>query len=262
MKQLLFLAWQDPESRRWFTIGRLTFDGVNYQFVYTQGVREAQQNSNFQALHSFPVLGKVYRSSQLFPLFSNRLMRPSRPDYKEYIEWLNLPAWARDPIAILARSGGQKATDTLEVFACPEKDEDGSYHAHFFARGLQYLPDSNKQRVTQLQKQETLIFKPEPTNEHDPQAILVFTHDGYQVGYFPRYLAPDVHRLLNNNRQEVKVLVEQVNHAPIPIQFRLLCHLIAPWPDDFQPFSTAEYQPLITDGETDDSQKETLFCPV
>jgi hypothetical protein len=245
MTKLLFLAWQDPESRRWFPIGRLTFVQEKYEFAYTQGAREAQEKANFQELHSFPELEKIYRSPELFPLFSNRLMRPSRPDYKHYIEWLNLPENEKDPIAILARSGGQKATDYLEVFACPEKDENGKYHVHFFTRGLRHYPDS-LERVTQLKPGEPLLLLPEPTNIHDSQAILVSTQDQYKLGYCPRYLTPDIHQLSNNFQQEVKVLVERVNLAPTPIQLRLLCQMIAPWPDEFNPFSSFEYQPIVT----------------
>ncbi|WP_414567038.1 hypothetical protein [Nostoc sp. CCY 9925] len=48
--QTLFLAWQDPNSRSCFTIGRLTFDGVKYKSVYTQGVKDAQQTCSFSPL--------------------------------------------------------------------------------------------------------------------------------------------------------------------------------------------------------------------
>ena len=58
----LFLAWQEPKSRHWFTIGQLTFDGKYYQFVYTRGVKQAQTESNFQLLHSFPERDRVYRT--------------------------------------------------------------------------------------------------------------------------------------------------------------------------------------------------------
>ena len=50
---MLFLAWQDPVSRAWFPIGRLSSDGTTYQFVYTQGVKVAQQQCAFQPLPSF-----------------------------------------------------------------------------------------------------------------------------------------------------------------------------------------------------------------
>lgn len=122
----LFLAWQDPISRFWFPIGRLTFDGSVYQFVYTQGVKEAEEKSAFKPLSSFPCLDEVYTSTQLFPVFVNRLMSQSRPDYQRFIEWLNIPNDEHDPLTILARSGGERETDTLAVVPCPEVDERGS----------------------------------------------------------------------------------------------------------------------------------------
>ncbi|GAA6624280.1 hypothetical protein [Scytonema sp. NUACC26] len=61
----LFLAWQDPISRAWFPIGRLTFDGEKYQFVYTYGSVEAQSKYGFQPLFAFPNLNKVYTSIEL-----------------------------------------------------------------------------------------------------------------------------------------------------------------------------------------------------
>lgn len=70
----LFLACLDPISRFWFPIGRLTFDQGIYQFVYTQGVKEAEEKSALKALSSFPHLDEIYTSTQLFPAFANRLM--------------------------------------------------------------------------------------------------------------------------------------------------------------------------------------------
>jgi hypothetical protein len=84
-------------------------------------------------------------------------------------------------------------------------------------------------------------------NPYDNRALLLRTDDGYNVGYCPRYLLDDVFKLLRQTsgaEQTVKVTVERVNLPPIPIQFRLLCKLKAPWPDGFQPFSSSIYQPI------------------
>lgn len=241
----LFLAWQDPQSRCWFPIGRLTYDGNYYQFVYTQGVEKARNRCKFQPLPSFPSFNKVYESVELFPLFSNRLMRPSRPDYKEYIKCLNIPQNEDDPIAILARSGGQKATDTFAVFPCPEPDENGLYHIHFFVHGLRYFPRCSIERVDELRKDEPLYLVHDAQNRYDNKALLLRTEDRHNVGYCPRYLVNDVHDLLQQNPQLLHVHVERVNQAPTPIQFRLLCSMTAEWPRDFRPFSNREYQSIV-----------------
>ncbi|MBR8828887.1 MAG: HIRAN domain-containing protein [Gomphosphaeria aponina SAG 52.96 = DSM 107014] len=241
----VFLAWQDFNSRRWFPIGKLTYNGIQYQFVYTQGVKNAQKECEFQPLFSFPDLEKVYTSKELFPLFANRVMRRSRPDYKTYLECLNIPQNADEPMAILYRSGGKKATDTFEIFPEPEPDENGLYQLHFFVHGLRYFPDSSLDRVNKLQQNEPLYLVHDAQNHYDPLALLLRTEDNYNVGYCPRYLVDDLHQLIEKNPQKLNLQVERVNPAPTPIQFRLLCNLTAQWDADFQPFSTTDYQPLI-----------------
>jgi len=241
----LFLAWQDPQSRAWFPIGKLTSDGSSYKFVYIHGAEKAQVECGFQPLHSFPSLNKSYQSEELFPLFANRLMRPSRPDFGDYIEWLNVPHQADDPIAILARSSGRKATDTFEVFPQPEPDEDGLYHIHFFSHGLRYLPTCSMDRIASLQPDEQLYVMRDVQNPYDPNALLLRTGDRHPVGYLPRYLAHDACELLDQNSQGLQVHVERINLAPTPLRFRLLCNMTARWADDFHPFSGDEYHPIL-----------------
>lgn len=239
----LFLAWQDPKSRSWFPIGRLTFDGDKYQFVYTQGASLAQKKCGFESLLSFPRLDEVYKSTQLFPVFSNRLMPRSRPEYSDFVQSLNIPQHEDDPIAILARSGGQRKTDTLTVFPYPEPDEEGRYHIHFFSHGLRHLPDCAIGRINQFELGEKLWLAHEFQNIYDSQALTLHTEDHYIVGYCPRYLNSEVFELLRQNQRLVEVCVERVNQ-PTPLQFRLLCNMTAQWSDDFRPFSSQDYQPL------------------
>lgn len=234
----LFLAWQNPVSDAWFPIGRLFFDGKRYQFVYTQGVIAAQQECGFQLLPSFPDLDKVYESPELFPLFANRLLRRSRPDYTDFMQWLNLPIDEDNPIAILARSGGQRVTDNLAVFPYLEPDENGVYHLRFFAQGLLNLPPETGDRISCLQTGEALHLVCS-TNSH-----ALRTEDGYLVGYCPRYLLDNLLEVLRQYPEQVKVKVDRVNPPPTPLQLRLLCHLKADLPSGFYPFSNAMYQPV------------------
>ncbi|MEH2146883.1 hypothetical protein [Nostoc sp.] len=41
--------------------------------------------------------------------------------------------------------------------------------------------------------------------------------------------------------------VERVNPVPTTLQLRLLCNMTAEWHEDFRPFSSQEYQPLVAD---------------
>lgn len=238
----LFLAWQDAKSRCWFPIGRLTFDGEKYEFVYTRGVKEAEQYG-FAPLLSFPYLKGVYTSTYLFPVFANRLMPRSRPDYADFIQWLNISQHEDDPIAILARSEGQRKTDTLTVFPSPELDEDGRYHLHFFSHGLRYLPKCSIEKINSFKPEEKLWLAHEFQNPYDSQALILNTDDHHIVGYCPRYLNKEVFELLVQNPNSVEVRVERVNESPAPLQYRLLCNLTAQCDKEFRPFSSQEYQP-------------------
>ena len=243
--KILFLAWQDPNSRSWFSIGRLTFDGNRYQFNYTKGVLEAQQKCGFEPLSSFPRLDEIYTSTYLFPVFANRLMSKSRPDYSTFIRWLNLSEPEIDPISILARSGGQRETDTLAVFSTPKLDSEGRYHLHFFLHGLRYLPPSSIVRINRLEIGEKLWLAHEFQNIYDSQELILNTEDHYIVGYCPRYLNSEIVELLKFNPSSVEARVELINQPPTPLQFRLLCKITAQYSNDFHPFSSYKYQPLV-----------------
>ncbi|MEJ7618801.1 MAG: HIRAN domain-containing protein [Pyrinomonadaceae bacterium] len=246
----LFLAWQDPTSRRWFTIGRLTFDEKVYRFVYTRGIQAAQIESNFQPLLAFPDLHVEYESEELFPLFSNRLLPRSRPDYAEFVQWLSVPEHENDPMALLARSGGQRVTDALEVFPCPEPDAHGEYHLHFFVHGLSHMPPASLERAERLQPGEPLLLLHDFQNPRDPRALMMRTseslpQDMYLMGYCPRYLLNDIaEEVTRKNKNQVEITVERVNSPPAPVQLRILCRMRMRRADEFKPFSGAEYQPL------------------
>jgi hypothetical protein len=245
----LFLAWQDPNSRRWFPVGRLESYDQLYLFTYTKGAEQAAAEAGFQPLASFPELHTSYISEQLFPLFSNRVLPRSRPEYRDYLEWLSVPETERDPVVILARSGGQRVTDTLEVFPCPEETEGGEYQVHFLAHGLRHMPEPSADRALTLKQGEKLLAMRDIQNPSDPDAIALrtaetFDRDMYLIGYCPRYLRADFIRLLDTGTSPT-ITVERVNYPPAPLQFRVLCKVVMAWSLGFKPFSTPEYDPIV-----------------
>ena len=255
----LFLAWRDPHSRSWYPVGRLDVVGGVFQFVYLKGALQARDEAGFCPFSSFPNLTAAYVSSELFPLFSNRLMPQTRPDYAEYAQWLSIAEHEDDPIALLGRSGGQRATDTLEVFPCPERDAQGHYHIHFFVHGLRHMPACSLQRTECLQPGERLLLMHDFQNAHDPRALMLRTDeqkpgDVHNVGFCPRYLVEDIFQLLTQRNlpltNAVTVAVERVNPTPAPTQFRLLCSMTMRWPDGFTPFSTDLYLPIAQETST------------
>lgn len=252
---ILFLAWRDPNARSWYPIGRLRrTNNKTYEFKYLNGVKDAIGMGGFCPFPSFPDIYATYASEELFPLFANRLMPASRPDYAEYIEWMSIAEHEDDPIAILSRSGGERATDSLEVFSCPQQDEQGRYHIHFFVHGLRHMSECSQQRAAHLQSGDRLLLMHDFQNAHDSRALLLRTSeqtsgDIHNVGFCPRYLGDDIFWLLSKNAaalsESVIVNVERYNPAPAPTQFRLLCNMTVCWPDGFTPFSTELYQLLV-----------------
>ncbi len=253
MTKTLFLAWRDPETARWFPVGKLQASDHDYRFEYIQGAIEARDSRGFCPFPSFPDMHVAYISETLFPLFRNRTLPLSRPDYQDYVEWLNFPKEEADPLSLLARSGGKRATDTLEVFPCPEKDSEGRYRIHFFAHSLRHMGECAQKRVLSLQPGERLRLMHDFQNAHDSAALALRTDattpgDYHLVGFCPRYLTEDVFQLLNSAYERLAealtITVERVNPSPAPTQLRLLCNMTVRWPDGFAPFSSEMYQPL------------------
>jgi len=244
----LFLAWQDPHSRRWFTVGRLEAKPAQYSFSYTNGAKSAAQNAGFEPLAAFPNLEQNYTSESIFPLFSNRFLPTYRSEYSDYLKWLNIPASERDPVAILARSGGQRATDTLEVFPKPLRNAAGDFEFHFLVHGLRHMPPESVARVLRLTEGEPLLAMKDLQNPKDPRAIALRTaetKDGdlHIIGYLPRYLCED-YLQISADGQFPSITVERVNEPPVPVQFRLLCKAAVKMKADIDICAGVDYQPL------------------
>ncbi len=240
----LFLAWQDYHSREWFPIGKLTFDGKKYKFVYINGAKDAQEKRGFKPLLSFPNFEEIYYSTNLFPIFANRLMSSSRPEYHSFLERLNLSKDETDLMKILAHTDGKRETDSLTIFPYPSIDEKGKYHLYFLAHGLRYLPPETITHIETMKRGEQLWLAHEFHNPYDNKALTINTADHYIVGYCPRYLVGNIFDILMQEPQLVEVKVAKINHKPTPIKFRLLCEMIYSGIEGYCPFQQKEYQPI------------------
>jgi hypothetical protein len=246
--KVVYLAWRDPKNRSWFPVGQLSFDGQVYRFVYTKG---AKQSPNFIPFARMEDLATIYESDELFPLFANRVLSRKRPEYQDFLRWLNVRPEEDDPLTLLSRTGGIRETDLLAVFPCPEKEADKKYRIQFFSHALRYLLPEAIPRIHQLSAGEQLYLVPDPQNLHDPYAVALRTDDPVTlVGYCPRYLAEDFLLLLKESGPEnTKVVVERVN-PDAPIQLRLLCSMASNWPENFRPCSGELYEPLAENSLT------------
>lgn len=239
---VIFVAWQDPGSRLWAPVGRLSKDDHKYKFVYTRGAKEAP---NFQPFGRMQDLYSAYTSDELFPLFANRVLPKSRPEHSDYMRWLGLTDKNYDEMEELSRTAGLRATDSIELFPCPRETKDKSYEVFFFSRGLRHMHKENQERAKELNAGEQLYLMQDLQNQHDDMALLLRTDDPVSlVGYAPKYFSAEVSKLLELNSQEnVKVSVEQVN-PNAPLQYRVLCKLKTHWPASFMPCSNDQFKSL------------------
>jgi hypothetical protein len=240
----LFVAWQAPDpTRAWFPIGRLDAspDRREYLFRYTQGALRANERAGFEPLISFPSFDRRYEAGKLFPLFKNRVLEPNRKDFAEYLEWLDIDPANADPIEILSLTGGERQTDSLEVFPKVAKQADGTIGCRFFLHGLRHVPAAARARADQLRVGERLQVAIEVNNPATTYAVQLQTEDWHLMGWAPRYLVDDLRAALVEH-SSISASVRRVNRLGAPFARRVLVELRGGVPAGFEPMTSDEYR--------------------
>lgn len=241
----LFLLWKIPNNNKWLPIAKLLYDAKKYIFKYTIGAEWARNKENFIAFPQMTDFNKIYESEYLFPLFKNRLLPKSRPEYQKYLNWLDLDENNYSYFEELSRTGGTKATDSFRILQIPE-NKNGKYEVSFFINGIRYLTSNSIDRIDRLEKDRSLYLMRDIQNQFDSSALVVRTDDPVEiVGYCPAFFVDDFNKLIDrNNAEHVKLSVVKVNYQA-PLQFRLLCKLSTLWPSDFISFDQEAFQTII-----------------
>ncbi len=221
-------------------VGRLTRTKNKYSFVYTRG---AAASSKFIPFGRMTDLRKEYESTELLPFFSNRVLTKSRPEYAEFLRWLDLDD--SDPLLQLARTGGLKGTDSISVYPAPTPDKNGDYRVVFFCHGMRYTGEpSLHQAIQRLRKGDQLFPMHDMQNPWDRDAIALRSDDpATLLGYCPRFFAKDFGTLLGNDANRASVTVVRAN-LTAPIEYRLLCEFKAHWPTGFVACEGDEFESL------------------
>lgn len=245
----LFVAWQDTTHRRaWYPIGRLDADSARsrFEFSYTQGAEIAQKVAGLKPLDAFPDFHKIYKSSELFPLFKNRILAQGREDFKEYIQQLGLDPSHVDPLDILALTGGERQTDNLEVFPKIVRHQDGEFTSRFFLHGWRHVSEPAQQRLAELTEGTQLRVAIELNNPATVLAVQLETPGDYHmIGWAPRYLVKDLFSAICESPSDICAKVVKVNPAPAPVKQRILVEIKGRWSKDYQPMATQEFQPMV-----------------
>lgn len=238
----LYIVWQEPQTQHWLPVGKLTYhrDKKIYQFTYTKGAKKFPYFVPFGRMKN---LHKSYFSTELFPLFANRLLCKSRPEYPAYLQWLNIQETEQDNLMLLlARSGGQRATDSLEVFPSLTRHVNGNYEFYFFSRELRQLPKETRNRINFMSQNEPLRFIPTILNKRKTYAMTLQADDSVRVGFCPSYLVENFWPSIAQMKK-MSLTIAKVN-PEAPLQFRLWCRWLFSLPENCQPFSQVEFKEI------------------
>ncbi|EBN0814464.1 HIRAN domain-containing protein [Salmonella enterica] len=240
----VYVAWQAPDTHDWHVVGNLQARNAEYVFNYTKGALTSSKFTKFSGMNDF---SETYVSEELFPLFKNRLLSPKRPEYPKFIHWLGLDGAGAEPIEILARSGGMRSTDQLQMFKRIEIGSDGYFEHFFFAHGLRYMSHSANERVSSLNPGDSLRLCLDVQNGYDKAAVLIRADNPAEiVGYCPRYFASDINRMLLDNDTSISLSVERISDDA-PHNYRLLCKVVGEVSRAFldQMILQEEFQPVV-----------------
>lgn len=218
------VVWQGPDRRfvpiAELEVGRVDDGGFVTCFRYLPSASTAP---GFAPLLAFPDLDEVYRSEGgLPPFLTNRVMSPRRPDFGHHLASLGLSLEEADPLEILARSGGSRATDTLQLVPSLERDGDVLWR-HVVVSGVRHRPGV-EEILASLDEGDELLLRPEPDNPRNADAMLLETSDGRAVGWYPDHLLPELHAHQERGG-DAKVTVVVINGPDVPWHLRLLCRL-------------------------------------
>lgn len=190
----LLLIWKDPETRRNFSVGRLT-KSTKYTFEYCNEYTQAEA-CGWSKLDAFPD-DKIYESETLFPVFASRLPNKKRRDISKILEKYELLEF--DEFELLRKSEARLPIDTYS-FIDPIFPDEQTIQRNFFVMGVRHHSPCKGRDCSLLpliSVGDELIFEEEPENEFDINAIKVQTQAGDMLGYVPRYYNEAILERLN-----------------------------------------------------------------
>ena len=229
----LLVLWQQPATRAMIPVAELSFDGAEYRFTYLPTVDTVP---GFRPLLGFKDFSKTYVSDELFPLFRERVLDPTRPDFDRVVHELDLDLADATPWELLMRTGGGSEGDTLQVTPFPRPDGDG-WACTFLASGVRYFREKSVRTahrttdvysdeefeviIGSLEQGEALSIEREVGNSYNQDARVLVTAAGHAVGYLPDWLARFTAPYLQDGT-EFHANVVRVNDARAGWHLRLM----------------------------------------
>ncbi len=232
------MTWQHPLTHRTTAVGLLTYVDSTYRFCY---LRSAGTVEGFQPFLGFPDLERRYAAAALFPLFAQRVMCPSRPDFDRYRRALGLDVDSSD-WSMLGRSQGQREGDGIWVFPEPDVDEAGVTSSTFFVSGLgdRMRQDPRVEpALVRLVVGNRLRLLDERATAEDTRALLVVERTGVALAWVPGLLLSHLDTIRSHGAPELSVI--GTNGPDVPPAYRLLVMLRGTAPVGYWPFDGPEW---------------------
>lgn len=207
-KDYLYLIWKCETTRRQYIVGQLTKNG-QYEFEYCKEIKDAQK-VGFFPLVSFEKIDKVYKSDELFPVFSSRLPDRKRKDIKKILNKYGLQEY--DAYQLLKRSGAKLPIDNLQ-FIDPILNFESDFEKKIWLAGVRHYLKCDGSECTnalQVSKEERVFLRREVDNKYDKNAIQVINEQGGLLGYVPRYYSPAYVRIMQE-KTKLDCYVANVN---------------------------------------------------
>lgn len=231
----LAVTWQHPLTRRYHAVGLLDQTGTGFRFAYLAG---AQSVLGPRPLLGFSDYSRVYEAENLFPLFATRLMDPARPERPRLLEALSLDALAA-PLELLARSGGRRTGDSIELVPEPNVSADGVTDCLFLVHGVRHVPHVDEV-LSRLRRGDRLRLIDDSENPANPLAIIVSDEARAPLGWVPDPLVDYIRHVHSCGHAQLRV--ERANGPEFGHHLRLLVQLKGTVEPDYRPFSGPQWR--------------------
>lgn len=197
MKNEMWLIWKQPETRRRYKVGVLSYVNNLYIFKYINPELNNAKKVGFTFFPGFENINNIYESNELFANIETRLPNTGRADYLEILNSYNLDS-SSSKLDILKATKGRLITDNYEFVPVFDASK-----IEFDIAGTRHSSDIKKCKKL-LNINDKLLLELEPSNTEDVNAIkVIYVKDGekYHIGYVPRYYTKELAELLKKNIQ-------------------------------------------------------------
>jgi hypothetical protein len=220
---VLWLIWQNIETRQRYHIGNLSSLNGEYTFSYElSGKRRTlfdAINDGYKLHLAFRDINKVYKSDRLFDAFARRLPDKRRPDFHELLQSFGLSKDYTD-MDLLRATGGRLATDPYE-FVSPIYKYNDHFDFDFYIAGWRYY--EGEKVLQKLKINDEVRFELDLENPKDSKAVAIFTRNSdVKLGFVPAFYSGFMYDVIKNNGK-YSAKIEQVNtHAKSQLKVKII----------------------------------------